>query len=168
MINKFIKGKIYVFIDVENIFYSQRNLGWKISYEKLMKYFKKECKEVKCFAYSGLDENNTKQKKFLDMLEINGYVVRTKIVKKINLGQNKYKWKSNLDVELALEMVELAGKYDTAILMSGDSDFATPLDKIKQKRKRVIVMSTRGRVAKELLERAKYIDIRKLKKKISQ
>lgn len=168
MISQFIKGKIYVFIDVENVFYSQRNLGWKISYEKLMKYFKKECEEVKCFAYSGLDENNTKQKKFLDMLEINGYVVRTKIVKKINLGRDKYKWKSNLDVELALEMVELADKYDTAVLMSGDSDFATPLDKIKQKRKRVIVMSTRGRVAKELLERAKYIDIRKLKKEISQ
>lgn len=168
MIHKFIKGKVYVFIDVENVFYSQRNLGWRISYEKLMRYFKKECEEVKCFAYSGLDENNTKQKKFLDMLEINGYVVRTKIVKKINLGRDKYKWKSNLDVELALEMVELADKYDTAILMSGDSDFATPLDKIKQKGKRVITMSTRGRVAKELLERAKYIDVRKLKKEISQ
>ncbi len=168
MIHKFIKGKVYVFIDVENIFYSQRNLGWKISYEKLMKYFKKECQKVKCFAYSGLDENNTKQKKFLDMLEINGYVVRRKVVKKINLGHNKYKWKSNLDVELALEMVELIDKYDTAILMSGDSDFVTPLDKIKQKGKRVIVMSTRGRVAKELLERAKYIDIRKLKKELSQ
>ena len=65
-------------------------------------------------------------------------------------------------------MVELADKYDTAVLMSGDSDFVTPLDKIKQKGKRVIVMSTRGRVAKELLERAKYIDIRKLKKELSQ
>ena len=169
MVRKFIKGKVYVFIDVENIFYSQRNLGWKISYEKLMKYFRKECgKNVKCFAYSGLDENNTRQKKFLDMLEINGYIVRTKTVKKINLGHNKYKWKSNLDVELALEMIELSDKYDTAILMSGDSDFATPLDKIKQKKKRVIVMSTRGRVARELLERAKYIDLRKLRVEVSQ
>jgi len=168
MINKFIKGKVYVFIDIENVFYSQKNLGWKISYEKLMKYFKKECKEVKCFAYSGLDENNTGQKKFLDMLEINSYVVRTKIVKKINLGRDRYKWKSNLDIELALEMIDLSDKYDTVILMSGDSDFATPLDKVKQKGKRVIVMSTRGRVARELLERAKYIDIRKLRKEISQ
>lgn len=168
MINKFIKGRVYVFIDIENVFYSQKNLGWKISYEKLMEYFKKECKEVKCFAYSGLDENNTGQKKFLDMLEINGYVVRTKIVKKINLGRDRYKWKSNLDIELALEMIDLSDKYDTVILMSGDSDFATPLDKIKQKGKRVIVMSTRGRVARELLERAKYIDIRKLRKEISQ
>lgn len=88
-----------MFVDVENVFYSQRNLGWKISYEKLMRYLKQECGEdIKCFAYSGLDENNTKQKKFLDMLEINGFVVRTKIVKKINIGHNKYKWKSNLDI----------------------------------------------------------------------
>jgi uncharacterized LabA/DUF88 family protein len=168
MIRQFVKGRVYVFIDVENIFYSQRNLGWKISYEKLMKYFKKECNQIKIFAYSGLDENNTKQKKFLDMLEINGYIVRTKSVKKINLGRDQYKWKSNLDVELALEMVELSNKYDTVILMSGDGDFATPLDRVKQKGKKVIVMSTRGRIARELLERAKYIDLRKLKNEISQ
>ena len=49
-----------------------------------MRYFKGECGEdVKCFIYSGKDEHNTKQQKFLDMLEINGYIVRTKVVKKI-------------------------------------------------------------------------------------
>ena len=45
MIGKFVKGKVYVFIDAANTFYAQRTLGWKISYEKLMKYFKKECGE---------------------------------------------------------------------------------------------------------------------------
>jgi len=50
MIKQFIKGRVYVFIDAENVFYSQRTLGWRISYEKLMKYFKKECgDDVKCF-----------------------------------------------------------------------------------------------------------------------
>jgi len=47
-------------------FKSALNEKWKISYEKLMKYFKEECDQVKCFAYSGLDENNTRQKKFLE------------------------------------------------------------------------------------------------------
>jgi len=65
-------------------------------------------------------------------------------------------------------MVDLADKYDTAVLMSGDSDFVLPIDRVKQKGKWIIVMSTRGRVAKELLERAKYIDLRKLKNEISQ
>lgn len=112
MLNKYVKGKVYVFIDVENVFYAQRTLGWKISYEKLMKYLKKECEEIKCFAYTGIDENNSKQKKFLDMLDI--------------------------------------------------------IDLIKKAGKRAIIISTRGRIAKELLERAKFIDLRKLKNEISQ
>lgn len=169
MISQFIKGKTYIFIDAENVFYSQRTLGWRISYEKLMEYLKKECGEkTRCFVYTGVDESNIGQKKFLDMLDINGYILRTKVIKVIKKSKGENKWKSNLDVELALEMVELKDKYDTAVLMSGDSDFAIVLDKLKQAGKRVIVMSTRGRIAKELLERAKYVDLRKLKDKISQ
>jgi len=168
MISDYIKGRVYVFIDVENLFYAQRDLGWKISYEKLTSYFKKECGEVRCFAYSGVDEYNTRQRKFLDMLEINGYIARTKAVKRIRKEDGRYKWKSNLDLELAFEMVDLKEKYDTLILMSGDSDFAIALDKIKKSGKMIIVMSTKGRVSRELLERAKYIDSKKLKDEISQ
>lgn len=163
MIGKYTKGKVYVFIDAENVFYAQKTFGWKISYQKLINYFQKECgKEIKCFIYKGVDEGNTKQKKFLDMLDINGYILRTKVVKKIKKKDGSYKWKSNLDIELALEMVELKKNFDTAILMSGDSDFAIVLDKLKKANKRVLVMSTRGHIARELLDRAKFIDLRKL------
>lgn len=169
MLRDYSKGKVYVFIDAENLFYSQKTFGWKISYEKLMKYFKKECgKGTKCFVYKGVDEQNTKQKKFLDMLDLNGYIVRIKVVKKIRKKDGSFEWKSNLDIELALAMMELKDNFDTAVLMSGDSDFAVVLDKLKKAGKRVLVMSTRGHVARELLERAKFIDLRKLKSAISQ
>jgi len=69
-------------------------------------------------------------------------------------------------MELAFEMVDLTDKYDTAILMSGDSDFSVPIDRIKKRGKQVIVISTRGRISRELLERAKYIDLRKLREEI--
>lgn len=169
MLEKLVNGRVYIFIDAENLFYSQQTLGWRISYHKLMEYFKRTGGEnTKCFLYKGVDEHNTKQKKFLDMLDINGYIVRTKVVKVIKGNDGKDTWKGNLDIELALEMIELKEHYDTAVLVSGDSDFAVVLDKLKQAGKWVIVMSTRGRVAKELLERARYIDVRKLKSEISQ
>ena len=169
MIHQFIKGKVYIFIDAANTFYAQRTLGWKISYEKLMKYFKKECGEdVKCFIYAAYDENRQSEQKFLDMLDINRYILRTKAIKKIHIKTNRDKHKGNLDIELAFEMVELSDKYDTAVLMSGDSDFSVPIDRIKKKGKWIIVMSTRGHISRELLERAKYIDLRKLKNEISQ
>lgn len=158
-----------MFIDAENVFYAQRTLGWKISYQKLMAYLKKECGEdVKCFIYSGRDEHNTKQLKFLDMLEINGYIVRTKVIKKIKDRKGGYHWKNNLDIELAFEMDDTKKKYETAVLLSGDSDFAIPIDRIKKAGKRIIVISTRGHISRELLERAKFLDFRKIKAEISQ
>lgn len=169
MINQFIKGRVYVFIDAENVFYSQRTLGWRISYEKLMKYLKKECgDDTKCFIYKGIEEHNIKQRKFLDMLDINRYIVRTKVVKKIKSRDGGQKWKNNLDMELAFEMDDLADKYDTAVLFSGDSDFSVPIERIKKKGKKIIVLSTRGHISKELLELAKYVDLRKIKSEISQ
>jgi len=169
MIGKFVKGKVYVFIDAANTFYAQHTLKWRISYEKLIKYFKKECGEdVKCFIYAAYDENKQSEQKFLDMLDISGYILRAKAIKKIRISADRDKHKGNLDMELAFEMVELSDKYDTAILMSGDSDFSVPIDRIKKKGKWIIVISTRGRISRELLERAKYIDLRKLKREIAQ
>ncbi len=63
-------------------------------------------------------------------------------------------------------MVDLADKYDTAILVSGDSDFGPPIDRIKKKGKRIIVMSTKGHISRELIEKAKYINLKKLKNEI--
>src|SRR3989338_8082204 len=51
MIGTFTKGKVAVFIDAANIFYSQRTLGWRISYEKLKEYFERECEISTLFVY---------------------------------------------------------------------------------------------------------------------
>ena len=157
-----------MFIDAENLFYAQRTLGWRVSYERLIAYFKRECgEETKCFLYTGIDDLNHGQSKFLDMLDINGYIVRAKTIKKIRTSHG-YKWKNNLDIELAIEMFTLAPKYDTAILISGDSDFASPIRYIKEQGKRIIVLSTRGHISRELLELAKYVDLKKLRNEIAQ
>lgn len=101
------------------------------------------------------------------MLEKCGYILRTKPVKKIVTRDGQVEWKADFDVELSFEMDDLSKEYDTAILLSGDSDFAYTLKRIKKKGKRVIVMSTRGHVALELLREAKFVDLRKLKNEIT-
>jgi uncharacterized LabA/DUF88 family protein len=165
MIGRFVKGRVYVFVDAANIFYSQRTLKWHISYERLRDYFKSECDLRKMFVYVGSFPDE-KQKKFLDMLEINNYIVRTKPVKKIRLAKGVYEFKGNFDIELAMDMVDTINEYDTAILLSGDSDFAPIIDRIKEKGKWVIVMSTKHHISRELLQRAKYVNLKKLKERI--
>lgn len=165
-LKNFVIGKTYVFIDAANIFYAQRSLGWRVSYQRFMEYLKSEVDLGKAFVYIGTIPENEKQKKFLDLLDILGYIVRTKPIKVITDNTTHKHWKSNFDVELALEMVDTIDSYESVILVSGDSDFAPVIDRVKQAGKRVIVISTRGHVSIELLQRAKYVDLRKLKSNI--
>jgi len=48
-----------------------------------------------------------------------------------------------------------------------DSNFAPLLDAVKARHKRTLVISTKGHISKELLERAKLINLKKLKEFIA-
>ena len=167
MIGQYTKGRVYVFVDAANILYSQQSLGWHVDYKKLQEYFKKECDLQATYFYTGLVGANSKQQGFLEKLRQLGYQVNAKEVKRIKVGKNTFEWKGNLDVELTIDVVKNLGNFDTLVLLSGDSDFAPLLDTVKAVGKRVIVMSTKGHVAKELLERAKYVNLKNLKTEIS-
>ncbi len=169
MIGIFVRGKAAVFIDAANIFYTQRTLKWRISYERLMRYFKEECGENlgKVFVYTATDSERPQQKKFLDMLEIHGFVVRTKEVKRIRVAKGVYEWKGDFDVELTMDAMDNAREFDTAVLLSGDSDFAPIVKRIKEHGKMVIVMSAKHHVSRELIELSdKYINLKKLRDRI--
>ncbi|KPJ55626.1 hypothetical protein AMJ49_06720 [Parcubacteria bacterium DG_74_2] len=169
MLSKFVKGKVYVFIDGANIFYTQRTLGWRISYEKLRQYFRNECGDNlgKIFVYTASDSERPQQKKFLDMLEINGYILRTKEVKRIRVTKGVYEWKGDFDVELSMDVLDNLKEFDTAVLLSGDSDFAPIIERIKKNNKKIIVMSAKHHISRELIQLAdKYINLKKLRDKI--
>ena len=167
MIGQFVKGRAYVFIDAANILYSQQTLGWRIDYKRLYEYCADETKLVGVRYYTGKVGTLEKQLKFIRKLETLRYTVVAKEVKFIKIDGGKLLPKGNLDVELALDAMRLASKYDSLVLFSGDSDFAYLIDLLKESGKQVIVLSTRGHVSKELLDRAKYVDLRKLKDRIS-
>jgi uncharacterized LabA/DUF88 family protein len=166
MIRKLVKGKVFVFIDAANIFYAQKTLKWRISYERLRKYFKKECNLGKCFVYTAFAQEDEGQNRFIKMLKKSGFIVRTKPVKRIRITKGVYEWKGNFDVELTMDVIDNLSKFKTLILLSGDSDFAPLLKRVKEHEKRVIVMSTKDHVAKELLEQAKFVNLKKLKEEI--
>lgn len=169
MISQFIKGRVYVFVDAANIFYTQRTLRWRVSYEKLKRYFQEECGQSlgKLFVYTAFDPDRPLQKKFLDMLDINGYIVRTKEVKRIRVAKGVYEWKGDFDVELAMDVLDSLSEFETAVLLSGDSDFAPVVKRMKENHKRVIVMSAKHHVSRELIQLAdKYVNLKNLRERI--
>lgn len=167
MVGALVSGRVYVFIDAANILYSQQTLGWRVDYRKLRAYFSRECSLGAMYFYTGRVGENHKQNAFLSKLTELGYVVKAKEVKRIRVSRDAYEWKGNLDVELTIDVLANLAHFDTLVLMSGDSDFAPLLDSVKSAGKRVIVMSAKGHVSRELLERAKYVNLKKLKGEIA-
>lgn len=168
MIKQFVKGKTAVFIDAANVFYSERSLGWRIDYERLAKYLRRNVSVAGLYYYTGIMEKNEKQRAFLKKLESFGYIVTAKEVKFIKQPSGAFTSKGSLDVELALDAYMQRNQFDTCVLFSGDSDFAYLLDVLKREGKNVVVVSTRGHISKELVMRAKYIPLQKLRKIIER
>lgn len=94
-----------------------------------------------------------------------GFEVKTKEVKFIRTGVKRVIGKGNLDIELALDMTHRLRSYDTAILLSGDSDFEPAVRFVQEKGKKAIVISSRGHISRELARRAdKYVPFEALRK----
>lgn len=157
-------AKVAVFIDAANVIYSQRTLKWQIDFKKLVKVFKKSYKLDGVYFYFAYIKDDKKQQKFFNKLRGWGYKIRTKEVKIIRQANGALIKKENLDVELTIDAIKNIRKYSMAILMSGDSDFHALIKYLQSKRKKVIVISSKGHVAKELIQSCdKYINFNDLR-----
>ncbi|MGB9683264.1 MAG: NYN domain-containing protein [bacterium] len=157
-------GRRALFIDGNNLYFVQRKLKWNIDFEKLLNYFRGDGDFYNAFYYSGYDANDQNQENFLKALTLIGYTVRKKPLKTITSQDNEEKQKSNMDVEMTLDLIITSFHYDDAYLFSGDGDFESVIEYLRMMGKEIIVVSTLGHIAIELRNAAdRYIDLADLK-----
>lgn len=147
-------GRVAVFIDAANVIYSLRDLGWQIDYKKLRKFFDTRTDLVDTYFYIAHFDDDLGRKNLLEMLSRKGFIIRSKPVKNINKHGGGILHKANCDVELAMDVMTTYQTFDTAVLMSGDSDFLPLIEFLQSNSKKVITISTRGHVAKEVVQAA--------------
>ncbi|MDP2928931.1 MAG: NYN domain-containing protein [Candidatus Omnitrophota bacterium] len=158
-------GKVAVFIDAANIIHCYKDTGWKIDFKKLKKYFEAKCTPVGIYYYSAYFEESAGQKSFFEMLSRKGFILRVKKIKKIINEDGTITLKGNCDTDLVVDAVARMQEYDTAVIMSGDSDFVSLVNLLTGKNKKVVIVSTRWHVAKDLIDAANhYFDINKFRK----
>jgi uncharacterized LabA/DUF88 family protein len=150
-----MRGRVAIFIDGNNLFHAARSAGVEIDYAKLLNFLRGESPLLRAFFYTGVDERAERQQGFLLWMRRNGYRVVQKELKTFPDGTKK----ANLDVEIAVDMLSLVGNYDTAILVSGDEDFAYAINVIAYKGVRVEVAGFRANTSPRLIDVAdRYID----------
>ena len=163
-------GRVLVFIDAANLEHSVKSLGWWVDYRKLYDFFKVHTHLFEIRHYCP-HFNDERQNKFFTVLKKNGFKLVTKPLKVIT-ESDKAKGdirKANFDVEITLDAITFLETYDTLILFSGDSDFNYLVKRLRQKGKKVIVVSSRYHISRELIESSsRYIDLKMLRSEIER
>src|SRR6266545_3742672 len=131
------RGRVAVFIDGNNLFHAARFHNIDIDYNKLLRV--------------------------LLGMRRNGFRVIQKELKTFYDGTRK----ANLDVEIAVDMLSLAGRYDTAVLVSGDEDFVYAVNAVAYKGCRVEIVGFRSNTAPKLIDVADcFIDLGEIADKV--
>jgi uncharacterized LabA/DUF88 family protein len=161
--------RIALFIDGANLYATAKSLGFDIDYKRLLREFQSRGRFVRAFYYTALveDQEYSSIRPLVDWLDYNGYSVVTKPTKEFVDSTGRRKVKGNMDIELAVNAMEMAPFIDHMVLFSGDGDFRSLVEAVQRRGVRVAVVSTvttqPPMVADELRRQAdEFIDLAQL------
>lgn len=164
-----------LFIDGANLYATAKALGFDIDYKRLLGVFRTKVRLVRALYYTALieDQEYSSMRPLIDWLDYNGYSMVTKPTKEFTDASGRRKIKGNMDIELAVDAMELAQHLDHVVLFSGDGDFRSLVAALQHKGVRVSVVSTLQTqppmVADDLRRQAdQFIDLADLEKEISR
>ena len=136
--------RIALFIDGANLFAAARALAFDIDYKRLLQLFGSKGRLIRAFYYTALieDQEYSPLRPLVDWLDYNGYTMVTKPTKEFTDAMGRRKLKGNMDIELAIDVMEMAQSLDHIVLFSGDGDFRRLVEAVQRKGVRVSVVST--------------------------
>jgi len=133
-----------LFIDGANLYSATKALDFDIDYKRLLTEFTARVNLIRAFYYTALNEDAeySPLRPLIDWLDYNGYTMVTKPTKEFTDSQGRRRIKGNMDIEIAVDAMEMAEHIDHMILFSGDGDFRSLVEAIQRKGVRVTVIST--------------------------
>ena len=136
--------RIALFIDGANLYSAAKSLGFDIDYKKLLDEFRKRGVLVRAYYYTALveDQDYSPVRPLVDWLDYNGYSLVTKSAREYTDSQGRKRWRGDMDIEIACDMLEIADRTDHVVLFSGDGDFRRLIEAVQRKGVRVTVVST--------------------------
>ena len=138
------REKIALFIDGANLYATAKALGFDIDYKRLLNEFQSKGYLLRAYYYTALaeDQEYSSIRPLIDWLDYNGYTVVTKPTKEFVDATGRRKIKGNMDIELAVHVMEMADSIDHLVLFSGDGDFRSLVEAVQRKGRKVSVVST--------------------------
>ncbi|WP_017930757.1 LabA-like NYN domain-containing protein [Robiginitomaculum antarcticum] len=136
--------KIALFIDGANLYSAAKSMDFDIDYKKLLDVFRSRGRLIRAYYYTATIERDdySALRPLLDWLDYNGYHVVTKPAKEFVDREGRKRTKGNMDMEMAVDMLDIADHIDHIVLFSGDGDFRAIVKAVQAKGCRVTVVSS--------------------------
>ena len=136
--------RIALFVDGANLYSAAKALAFDIDYKKLLEEFRKRGVLVRACYYTAIleDQEYSPLRPLIDWLDYNGFTLVTKTAREYVDSQGRKRWRGDMDVDLAVDMMEIADRVDHVVLFSGDGDFRRLVEAMQRKGVRVTVVST--------------------------
>jgi uncharacterized LabA/DUF88 family protein len=136
--------RLALFIDGANLYSAAKALGVEIDYRKLLNEFRGKGRLLRAYYYTALldTEDYSPIRKLVDWLQYNGFNLVTKTAREFTDREGRRRIKGNMDVELTVDIMEIANHVDHIVLFSGDGDFLRLVEAVKAKGVRVSIVST--------------------------
>ena len=138
--------RLALLIDGSNLYAVAKSLGFDIDYKKLLDLFANKARLVRAYYYTALveDQEYSPIRPLVDWLDYNGYTMVTKPTKEFTDATGRRKIKGNMDIELAIDVMEMSDRLDHIVLFSGDGDFRRLVEAVQRKGVRVTVIKDGG------------------------
>jgi uncharacterized LabA/DUF88 family protein len=133
-----------VFIDGANLYQTAKALGFDIDYKSLRRVFRDHGHLLRIYYYTALldDQEYSPVRPLVDWLDYNGYSLVTKPLKEYTNLAGRRKFKGNMDIEIAVDVMEMCRHVDHIVLCSGDGDFRKLVEAVQRQGCKMSVIST--------------------------
>jgi uncharacterized LabA/DUF88 family protein len=136
--------RVALFIDGANLHATAKALGFDMDYRKLLDEFKQHGRFIRALYYTAIveDQDFSPIRPLVDWLDYNGFTLVTKPAREYADPTGRRRFKGDMDVEIAVDLMEAAAYLDHAFLFSGDADFLPAIAAVQRRGVRVSVVST--------------------------
>lgn len=136
--------RVVILIDGANLYSAAKALGFDMDYRKLLAEFSLHGRLIRATYYTALveDQEFSPIRPLVDWLDYNGYSLVTKPAKEYTDATGRRRFKGDMDVEIAVDLMQASAFADHAFLFSGDGDFTPAVTAVQRKGMRVSVVST--------------------------
>lgn len=137
-------GKLALLIDGSALRSTARALGFDTDYKRLLQHFESRGTLLRAFYYTVVVANQdySSARPLVDWLDYNGFTVVTRTAKEFVDGEGRRKLKGSVEVDMAVQAMEISRHVDEIVLFSGDGNFRSLVQAVQRLGTRVSVVSS--------------------------